>query len=222
MTVRISDDAVAIACGADDVAAAFIAAGVAVERVSSWGMHWLEPLVDIDGIGYGPVSVDQVEDIINGNAPSLGRIEDHPFVANQTRLTFARAGKTRPLSLDDYYASDGWLGLARAREMGAQATIHTVMTSGLRGRGGAGFPAGIKWQTVARASGDQKYIVCNADEGDSATFADRMVMEGDPFMLIEGMAIAGVACGATKGFVYIRSDHGIVIFMLIKIFNGRL
>jgi formate dehydrogenase iron-sulfur subunit len=205
--VRISDDAVAIACGADAVAAAFLAAGVAVERVSSWGMQWLEPLVDIDGVGYGPVSVDQVPDIINGTAPSLGRIEDHPFIAKQSRLTFARAGKTRPLSLDDYYASEGWLGLAKAREMGAQATIDTVMTSGLRGRGGAGFPAGIKWQTVARAVADQKYIVCNADEGDSATFADRMVMEGDPFMLIEGVAIAGYAVGASKGYVYIRSEY---------------
>ena len=207
MIVRISDDAVAIACGADAVAAAFLAAGVAVERVSSWGMQWLEPLVDIDGVGYGPVSVDQVPDIINGKAPSLGRIEDIPFIAKQSRLTFARAGKTRPLSLDDYYASEGWLGLAKAREMGAQATIDTVMTSGLRGRGGAGFPAGIKWQTVARADADQKYIVCNADEGDSATFADRMVMEGDPFMLIEGMAIAGYAVGASKGYVYIRSEY---------------
>ncbi len=207
MIVRISDDAVAIACGADAVAAAFLAAGVAVERVSSWGMQWLEPLVDIDGVGYGPVSVDQVLDIINRKAPSLGRIEDHPFIAKQSRLTFARAGKTRPLSLDDYYASEGWLGLAKARELGAQATIDTVMTSGLRGRGGAGFPAGIKWQTVARADADQKYIVCNADEGDSATFADRMVMEGDPFMLIEGMAIAGYAVGASKGYVYIRSEY---------------
>lgn len=207
MIVRISDDAVAIACGADDVAAAFIAAGVAVERVSSWGMQWLEPLVEIDGVGFGPVSVDQVPAIINGSAPSVGRIEEHPFIANQTRLTFARAGKTRPLSLDDYYASEGWLGLAKAHEMGAEATIATVMTSGLRGRGGAGFPAGIKWQTVARADGDQKYIVCNADEGDSATFADRMVMEGDPFMLIEGMAIAGFAVGADKGYVYIRSEY---------------
>jgi formate dehydrogenase iron-sulfur subunit len=170
-------------------------------------MQWLEPLVDIDGVGYGPVSVDQVSDIINGKASSLGRIEDHPFIANQTRLTFSRAGKTRPLSLDDYYASEGWLGLAKAREMGTQATIDTVMTSGLRGRGGAGFPAGIKWQTVARADADQKYIVCNADEGDSATFADRMVMEGDPFMLIEGMAIAGFAVGANKGYVYIRSEY---------------
>lgn len=207
MTVRISDDAVAVACGADDVAAAFLAAGVAVERVSSWGMQWLEPLVDIGGIGYGPVSVEQVADILNGTAPSLGRIADHPFIGNQTRLTFARAGKTRPLSLDDYYASDGWLGLAKAREMGPQATIDTVIASGLRGRGGAGFPAGIKWQTVARAEGEHKYIVCNADEGDSATFADRMVMEGDPFMLIEGMAIAGFAVGANKGYVYIRSEY---------------
>ena len=207
MTVRISDDAVAIACGADEVAAAFIAAGVAVERVSSWGMQYLEPLVDIDGVGYGPVSVDQVADIINGKVPSLGRIADHPFIATQTRLTFARAGKTRPLSLDDYYASQGWLGLAKAREMGAEATVAMVITSGLRGRGGAGFPAGIKWQTVARADGAQKYIVCNADEGDSATFADRMVMEGDPFMLIEGMAIAGFAVGASKGYVYIRSEY---------------
>jgi formate dehydrogenase iron-sulfur subunit len=195
VTVRISDDA------------EFIAAGVAVERVSSWGMQWLEPLVDIDGVGYGPVSVDQVADIIDGKVPSLGRIADHPFIATQTRLTFARAGKTRPLSLDDYYASQGWLGLAKAREMGAEATIATVITSGLRGRGGAGFPAGIKWQTVARADGAQKYIVCNADEGDSATFADRMVMEGDPFMLIEGMAIAGFAVGANKGYVYIRSEY---------------
>lgn len=207
MTVGISDDAVAIACGADDVAAAFLAAGFAVERISSWGMQWLEPLVDIDGVGYGPVSADQVADIINGTVASLGRIEEHPFIASQTRLTFARAGKTRPLSLDDYYASEGWLGLAKAREMGSQATIHTIMASGLRGRGGAGFPAGIKWQTVARADGAQKYIVCNADEGDSATFADRMVMEGDPFMLIEGMAIAGFAVGANKGYVYIRSEY---------------
>ena len=207
MKVRISDDALALACGADAVADAFVAAGVEVERVSSWGMHWLEPLADVDGVGYGPVSVDQVAAIIDGTAPCLGRIEDHPFIAKQARLTFARAGKTRPTSLDDYYATDGWLGLAKAREIGAEATIEAVLASGLRGRGGAGFPAGIKWKTVAGAAADQKYIVCNADEGDSATFADRMVMEGDPFMLIEGMAIAGLAVGASKGYVYIRSEY---------------
>jgi formate dehydrogenase iron-sulfur subunit len=207
MKVRISDDALALACGADAVAAAFVAAGAEVERVSSWGMHWLEPLVDIDGVGYGPTSPDQVAAILAGSAPSIGRIEDHPFIAKQSRLTFARAGKTQPTSLDDYYASGGWQGLAKARQLGADATMENVLQSGLRGRGGAGFPAGIKWKTVADASADRKYIVCNADEGDSATFADRMVMEGDPFMLIEGMAIAALAVGADKGFVYIRSEY---------------
>ena len=207
MKVRISDDALALACGADAVAATFLAAGAEVERVSSWGMHWLEPLVEIDGIGYGPVSPDKVSAIVDGTAETIGRIEDHPFIARQTRLTFARAGKTRPLSLDDYAASGGWDGLNKARVAGPAAVIETVLQSGLRGRGGAGFPAGIKWRTVAAAAGDRKYIVCNADEGDSGTFADRMVMEGDPFMLIEGMAIAGLAVGAGKGFVYIRSEY---------------
>lgn len=207
MKVRISDDAIALACGADALAAAFEHAGAKVERVSSWGMHWLEPLVDIDGIGYGAATPDQVAAILGGSAASIGRIEDHPFIAKQTRLTFARAGKTRPTSLDDYYATSGWLGLAKAREIGPEAVIEMLLASGLRGRGGAGFPCGIKWKTVAGAVADQKYIVCNADEGDSGTFADRMVMEGDPFMLIEGMAIAGFAVGASKGYVYIRSEY---------------
>jgi formate dehydrogenase iron-sulfur subunit len=205
--VRISDDAVAIACGADGVAAAFEKAGVEVERVSSWGMHWLEPLVEMDSVGFGPVSPDQIGAILSGSAPSIGKIADHPFIARQTRLTFARAGKTQPTSLDDYYATEGWIGLAKARKIGSEAIIETVLASGLRGRGGAGFPAGIKWKTVAGAISDQKYIVCNADEGDSATFADRMVMEGDPFMLIEGMAIAGLAVGASRGYIYIRSEY---------------
>jgi formate dehydrogenase iron-sulfur subunit len=204
MKVRISDDAVALACGADAVAEAFIAAGVDVERVSSWGMHWLEPLVDLDGAGYGPVSVDLVAAIIDGTALSIGRIEDHPFIKKQTRLTFARAGRTRPTSLEDYEATDGWRGLANARAIGSDGIIETILNCG---RGGAGFPAGIKWKTVSEAEGARKYIVCNADEGDSGTFADRMVMEGDPFMLIEGMAIAGLAVGADKGFVYIRSEY---------------
>jgi formate dehydrogenase iron-sulfur subunit len=207
MKVRISDDALALACGADAVAAAFAEAGATVERVSSWGMHWLEPLVDIEGVGYGPITPDQVASILAGDAQSIGRIEHHPFIAKQTRLTFARAGKTQPTSPDDYYASDGWLGLAKARQLGPEATVEMVLASGLRGRGGAGFPCGIKWKTVAGAEADQKYIVCNADEGDSGTFADRMVMEGDPFMLIEGMAIAGFAVGASKAYVYIRSEY---------------
>ncbi len=207
-TVRISDDALAIACGADAVAAAFLAAGCNVERTSSWGMHWLEPLVEVDGMGFGPAQPADVEAILNGESEkAIGCIADHPFIKAQQRLTFARAGKTRPLSLQDYGATYGWIGLDKARSIGAAATIENVLQSGLRGRGGAGFPAGIKWKTVFDAVSDRKYVVCNADEGDSGTFADRMVMEGDPFMLIEGMAIAGFAVGADQGYIYIRSEY---------------
>lgn len=206
--VRISDDSLAKACGADAVAAAFESAGATVERVSSWGMHWLEPLVEIDGEGFGLVAVEDVASIIAGSSDkSIGKVADHPFIARQQRLTFARAGKTRPLSLDDYEATGGWGGLRRALSMPAADVVEEVIASGLRGRGGAGFPAGIKWRTVAEAAGSRKYIVCNADEGDSGTFADRMLMEGDPFALIEGMAIAGHATGATKGFIYLRSEY---------------
>jgi len=208
-TVRISDDALARALGADELAAAFVKAGAAVERTSSWGMQWLEPLVEITGIGWGPATPDRVQQILDGKADDIciGPIADHPFIKGQQRLTFARAGKTRPLSLEDYEASGGWAGLKRARSLGPTAIVDEVIKSGLRGRGGAGFPAGIKWKTVAGAQANQKYIVCNADEGDSGTFADRMVMEGDPFQLIEGMAIAGEAVGATKGYVYLRSEY---------------
>jgi formate dehydrogenase iron-sulfur subunit len=208
VTVRISDDALALACGADEVANAFIKAGHVVERVSSWGMQWLEPLVEIDGKGFGPATPGDIDAILDGSSPlGIGEIAAHPFIARQQRLTFARAGKTRPTSLDDYAATGGWKGLERAKALGAEATIEEVVASGLRGRGGAGFPTGIKWRTVGAARADQKYIVCNADEGDSATFADRMVMEGDPYMLIEGMAIAGFAVGATRGYIYCRSEY---------------
>jgi len=155
------------------------------------------------------VAANDVQTILDGVADKLciGQIADHPFIARQQRLTFARAGRTVPLSLDDYAATGGWQGLTAARALGPDATIEALIASGLRGRGGAGFPAGIKWRTVAQAHADQKYIVCNADEGDSGTFADRMAMEGDPFQLIEGMAIAGFAVGAAKGYVYIRSEY---------------
>lgn len=215
MKITISDDALAIACGANRVAAAFARAAPDAEiiRTSSWGMHWLEPLVEIDSgdgrIGYGPVTVGDVDAILSGTAEALriGNVADHPFIASQTRLTFARAGKTRPTSLEDYQAAGGWLGLAEARALTPDAVIEQVLQSGLRGRGGAGFPAGIKWRTVANVSSAQKYIVCNADEGDSGTFADRMLMEGDPYCLIEGMAIAGYAVGADKGYIYVRSEY---------------
>ena len=209
MIIRISDDALARALGADELAAAFAAKGHEVQRTSSWGMQWLEPLVEIEGKGFGPAMLEDVDDILEGGASeiAIGAIEQHPFIARQQRLTFSRAGKTRPLSLEDYEATGGWSGLKRARQIGSEQILAEVTQSGLRGRGGAGFPAGIKWQTVARAQGAQKYIVCNADEGDSGTFADRMLMEGDPYLLIEGMAIAGEAVGADKGYIYIRSEY---------------
>jgi len=207
-TVRVSDDALALACGADEVAAAFERAGCVVERVSGWGMHWLEPLVEIDGTGWGPAGAGDVAAILAGTSPKhIGTIADHPFMARQQRLTFARAGRTRPLSLEDYEATGGWAGLSRARSLPPGQVVAEVIASGLRGRGGAGFPAGIKWKTVADTPGLRKYVVCNADEGDSGTFADRMVMEGDPFALIEGMAIAAHAVGAGQGYIYVRSEY---------------
>jgi formate dehydrogenase iron-sulfur subunit len=213
MRLFVSDDAAAVACGADRVAARAEVLGVEVVRTSSWGLHWLEPLVEIEApegrIGFGPVAASEVDALLAGQLEHkcIGDIASHPFLAAQTRLTFARAGKTRPLSLDDYAATGGWAGLERARNLSPEAIVEEVTRSGLRGRGGAGFPAGIKWQTARQAAAPRKYVVCNADEGDSGTFADRMLMEGDPFCLIEGMAIAGVAVGATKGFIYIRSEY---------------
>lgn len=224
--VRISDDATARACGADKLARAFEEAGATVERVSSWGMHWLEPLVEIDGNGFGPATPEDVAAILDGSSDkAIGPIAKHPFIARQQRLTFARAGKTRPLSVEDYAATGGWVGLQRARGMSPADVVEEVVRSGLRGRGGAGFPAGIKWRTVASAQADRKYIVCNADEGDSGTFADRMLMEGDPFALIEGMAIAGHAVGAGKGYIYVRSEYPDAIAKLraaIDLARGQL
>jgi formate dehydrogenase iron-sulfur subunit len=157
-----------------------------------------------------------VDGLLTGAAQRLrlGVPEAIPFLARQTRLTFARCGIVDPLSLDDYLAHGGLAGLEKARALGAVATVETVLASGLRGRGGAGFPTGIKWKTTAEAKGDRKFIVCNADEGDSGTYADRMLLEGDPFSLIEGMAIAALAVGASKGYVYTRSEypHGIAVF----------
>ncbi len=164
-------------------------------------------------IAYGPVTAGDAEGLLrailgDGAHPlRLGVTEDIPWLKRQTRLTFARCGVIDPRSLDDYRTHDGCKGLERALTLGPQATIEEVVQSGLRGRGGAGFPTGIKWRTVAQTPARQKYVVCNADEGDSGTFADRMIMEGDPFVLIEGMVIAGIAVGATKGYVYIRSEY---------------
>ncbi len=217
--IYVPDDAAALSVGADEVAQA-ISAEIArrgldakLIRTGSRGLLWLEPLVEFatpkGRIGYGPVSVAGVPALFDdpAHARGLGLVEEIPYLKSQQRLTFARCGITDPLSLEDYEALGGLAGLRRALEMTCTDIIEQVVESGLRGRGGAGFPTGIKWRTVAATQADQKYIVCNADEGDSGTFADRMLMEGDPFGLIEGMIIAGIAVGATKGFVYIRSEY---------------
>ncbi|MEI7712110.1 MAG: NADH-ubiquinone oxidoreductase-F iron-sulfur binding region domain-containing protein [Rhodospirillales bacterium] len=215
--VFVSRDAFSLALGADAVAAAF-APHATVVRTGSRGMAWLEPLVEVETpagrIAYGPVAPADIPAILTGTARSLGLTDEIPFLKRQTRLTFARCGVVDPQSLDDYTAHGGLAALRIARDIGPAATMDVVLKSGLRGRGGAGFPTGIKWKTVADAEGNRKYIVCNADEGDSGTFADRMLMEGDPFALIEGMAIAGFCVGASKGYVYTRSEypHAIATF----------
>ena len=216
--VFVPRDAAALAVGADAVARAIAERGVEVVRTGSRGMVWLEPMIEMDTpsgrIAYGPVTAKdlprlfEADFLTGGEHPlRLGRPEDHPWLSGQTRITFARCGVVDPASLEDYHAHGGFKGLEHAREIGPAATIGAVIASGLRGRGGAGFPAGIKWRTVAEAAGETKYIVCNADEGDSGTFADRMIMEGDPFTLLEGMAIAAFAVGARKGYVYSRSEY---------------
>nr|WP_312857046.1 NADH-ubiquinone oxidoreductase-F iron-sulfur binding region domain-containing protein [Novosphingobium chloroacetimidivorans] len=212
----VSQDSAAVALGADQVANALASAGVEVVRTGSRGLFHLEPLVEIetaDGrIGYGPVLAEEIGAVLDGSHPArLGDVAALPFFAGQQRFTFARCGITDPLSLDDYAAHGGWTGLEAARAATAQQVVDIVKASGLRGRGGAGFPTGIKWKTVLDASADEKFIVCNADEGDSGTFADRMLMEGDPFCLIEGMAIAGHAVGARHGYIYIRSEYPLAV-----------
>jgi formate dehydrogenase iron-sulfur subunit len=213
-------DAAAVAVGADEVAASVRAAApdATLVRTGSRGLFWLEPLLEVETpegrIGYGPATAADVPRILAGEALGLGLVEELPFLKRQTRLTFSRCGIVDPRSLADFCAHGGFAGLARALSLGPAGTVEEVTASGLRGRGGAGFPTGIKWKTVAGTGAAQKYIVCNADEGDSGTFSDRMMMEGDPFALIEGMIIAGFAVGATKGYIYIRSEypHAIAAF----------
>ncbi|PWR23187.1 formate dehydrogenase beta subunit [Zavarzinia compransoris] len=221
LTLYVPRDAAALAVGADEVADALRAEagrrGIPLRliRNGSRGLFWLEPLVEVatpaGRKAYGPVAPEDVprlfDDGLAEGRGGLGPTEDIPFLKRQTRLTFARCGVVDPLSLNDYAGAGGWQGLRRALALSPAAIVDEVTKSGLRGRGGAGFPTGIKWKTVLEAKAPQKYIVANADEGDSGTFADRMLMEGDPFLLIEGMAIAGLAVGATRGYIYTRSEY---------------
>ncbi len=226
MSVRVfvPRDAAALSVGADAVAKAIQleaqkrGGGVAVVRNGSRGMLWLEPLVEVDTpsgrAAYGPVEAADVASLfdagfLGGGAHrlALGATDAIPYFRKQERLGFARVGLIDPLSLSDYAAHGGWRGLGAALCKSGAEIVQMVADSGLRGRGGAAFPAGIKWKTVHDTAASQKYVVCNADEGDSGTFADRMVMEGDPFLLIEGMLIAALAVGATRGYVYLRSEY---------------
>ena len=214
--VFVSRDMASVALGADEVARALVDAGCEVIRTGSRGLFAIEPLVEVETpegrIGYGPVGLEDVPAILAGTHPRrLGDVAALPFFAAQQRFTFARCGVVDPFSLGDYAAHGGWRGLDAARAASSQQVVDTVKASGLRGRGGAGFPTGIKWQTVRDAADDTKYVVCNADEGDSGTFADRMLMEGDPFCLIEGMAICAHAVGAGHGYIYIRSEYPFAI-----------
>ncbi len=222
--IFVPRDSSAIGLGAEEVALAIQAEAkkrqVAIEliRNGSRGLYWLEPLVEVatpEGrIAFGPVTIADVPGLFDagfqkgGVHPlALGLTEEIPYLKRQERLTFARVGITDPVSLEDYLAHDGYRGLKRALTMAPAAIVEEVADSGLRGRGGAAFPTGIKWRTVLNTSSAQKYIVCNADEGDSGTFSDRMIMEGDPFVLVEGMTIAGLAVGATEGFIYLRCEY---------------
>jgi len=222
--VFISRDSTALSLGAEQVANALAQQAssknlsVEIVRNGSRGLFWLETLVEVETshgrVAYGPVQVEDVESLLNSGLLEgkqhplyLGNIEEIAYFKNQNRLTFARVGLTDPVNIDDYLAHDGYRGLKNALALQPTEIVKQVTDSGLRGRGGAAFPTGIKWNTVLNAPAEQKYIVCNADEGDSGTFSDRMIMEGDPFVLIEGMTIAGLAVGATQGYIYLRVEY---------------
>ena len=229
LKVFVPRDSAAVAVGADEVALTLQAAaarrGTTIELVrnSSRGLFWLEPLLEVQTpqgrAAFGPLTPQDVADLLDAGALdplraagvahplALGLVDELPYLKRQQRLCFARMGITDPLSLADYESHGGWAGLRAAVAMPPQDVVQQVLDAGLRGRGGAAFPAGVKWQTVRSAVGAQKYVVCNADEGDSGTFSDRMTLEGDPYLLIEGMAIAALAVGATRGFVYVRSEY---------------
>ena len=224
VTVYVPRDASALSVGAGQVAEAISkeasARGVELRLVrnGSRGAFWLEPLVEVvtpkGRVGYGPVKASDVPslftaDFLNGGQHplALGVVDAIPWFASQQRLTFARVGIVDPTSVADYVANDGYQGLRRALAMTPEAIVQAVLDSGLRGRGGAAFPTGIKWKTVLEQPTSQKYVTCNADEGDSGTFSDRMLMEGDPLALIEGMTIAGIAVGATQGYIYLRAEY---------------
>ncbi|QTB99605.1 NADH-quinone oxidoreductase subunit NuoF [Alcaligenes sp. SORT26] len=228
ITVYVPRDTAAVAMGAHQVAQQLAAQAkergldVQIVRNGSRGLLWLEPMVEVQTaegrVAYGPVQTEDLPGLfdagfLQGGAHKLshGLTDAIPYLKNQERLTFARVGIIDPISVADYQACGGFEGLSKALAMEPAAIVKEVTDSGLRGRGGAAFPTGIKWNTVLNTPAPQKYIVCNADEGDSGTFSDRMLMEGDPLCLVEGMAIAGLAVGATYGYIYVRSEYPLAV-----------
>ena len=222
--VYVPRDSGALSMGAESVARAIATEAavrnetVTIVRNGSRGLYWLEPMVEVatpaGRVAYGPVAPGDVPGLFDagflrggGHALGHGMTEQIPYLAKQERLTCARVGIIDPVSIADYEAHAGFRGLRRALELTGAQIVDEVTQSGLRGRGGAAFPTGIKWKTVLGTVSEQRYIVCNADEGDSGTFSDRMIMEGDPLVLIEGMTIAGIAVGATQGYIYLRSEY---------------
>ena len=239
--VFVPRDSGALSLGAESVARAIAreaesrGQAVQVVRNGSRGLYWLEPLIEVEGpqgrVAYGPVNAQDVAGLFDAqflrgaaHPLALGPTEEIAYLKSQQRLTFARVGIIDPTSLEDYRAHGGYRGLERALGMAPAAIIQTVTDSGLRGRGGAAFPSGIKWKTVHDHAADQKYVTCNADEGDSGTFSDRMLMEGDPLVLIEGMTIAALAVGATQGYIYLRAEyphaHRVLIEALAHAYAG--
>jgi formate dehydrogenase iron-sulfur subunit len=200
-----------MALGAEEIASALSASGSEVLRTGSRGLLWAEPMIEIERDGrrtaYGPVGPD---DVANIDAHELGAVDE--LIAGQRRVIFANCGTYEPTSLDAYRAHGGF----SAVEVEPQAVIDEMKTAGLRGYGGAGFPAHRKWQTAADTPADQRYVVANADEGDSGTFADRLIMEGDPFLLVEGMKITGHAIGASRGVIYLRSEYPVAAAVLTE------
>ncbi|MBT8087362.1 MAG: formate dehydrogenase [Gammaproteobacteria bacterium] len=231
--IYVPRETAAVSVGADEVALEVAREakrrGIRIELVrnGSWGASWLEPLleVEVDGarIAYANVAPGDIPGLFEANlvgggehANRLGPVNEIPYLINQDRWTFWRCGLTNPLSLDDFRLHQGFTALEKAFAEGPEAVLDAVIASGLRGRGGAGFPTGIKWRTVAETAAGQKYIACNADEGDSGTFSDRMLMEGDPLGLIESMALAGFAVGASKGYIYLRSEYPLTLSILTR------
>ncbi len=195
---------------------------VAVKRVGCLGLCAAGPLVQIPETGelFRQVQPDALEPIVGALeavTPASGQVTEPAFFDRQVRIATEYSGRIDPESLADYVGVGGYGALGRALTTMTPAEVRDEITkSGLRGRGGAGYPAGLKWNTVAKATGSAKYVICNADEGDPGAFMDRTILESDPHRVLEGMAIAAYAVGASAGYVYCRGEYPLVVSRVRK------